>query len=162
MKNVDIPTIEVSHLSAYAEDPRSYCHYRGIPRSIHNKQPELKTRGNPLSSPISRNLLYIVTLCLLISGISLYILLNPPGDILGITIETKIIKYCSTGFFLLAIILWIIRSYFIRRSLFKFCGVPTSSYKLLGTRLKFPGCISLLLCSLLSTSSKKSWDKKNK
>lgn len=137
MKNIDIP-IEVPHLSAYAEDPRSYCHYRGIPRSIHNKQPKVKARRNPLSSPLSRNLLYIVALFLLISGIFLYVLSKPPGDILGITIETEIIKYCSAGSFLLAIILWIIRSYFIKRSLFKFCGVPTSNYKLLGTSLKFP------------------------
>ena len=138
MKNVDIPTIEVSHLSAYAEDPRSYCHYRGIPRSIHNKQPKLKKRGNPLSSPLIRNLLYIVALCLLIFGICLYVLLNPPGDILDIKIEAEIIKYCSAGSFLLAIMLWIIRHYFIRRSLFKFCGAPISSHKLLGTNLKFP------------------------
>ena len=131
-------SITISHLSAYAEDPRSYCHYKGMPRSIHNKKPKLKTRGNPLSSPLVRNLLYIVALCFLTSGTCLYVLLGPPGDILGITIETKFIKYCSEGFFLLAIILWIIRSYFIRHKLFELFGVPTSGYKLLATNLKFP------------------------
>lgn len=59
-------------------------------------------------------------------------------DIAGITIKSEIILYASVGLFLLAIVLWTVRSFFIRRSLFKLCGVPTSSYRLLGSSLTWP------------------------
>ena len=59
-------------------------------------------------------------------------------DIAGYTVETEIILYTTVGLFLSAIFFWMVRSFFIRRALFKLCGVPTSSYRLLGTNLTFP------------------------
>ena len=129
--------IDIKHLSAYAEDPRSYCYYKGIPRSVHNKT-NLKnkvTKINPLSSSFSRNSLYLAILSLMFSVTGLYVFLNMPMSIFGITYEKDTILYISIGSFLATITLFLGRSFLIRRSIFKFCGVPTSSYRLLGTNL---------------------------
>lgn len=140
MQNNTSP-VDIAHLAAYAEDPRSYCYYKGVPRSIHNKNQQKRIpRKNLLSSSLSRNLLYFIILCFIFSGICFYFFWNAPVNsagitIAGITIDTQIILYAGIGSFLLMILLWMIRSFIIRRALFKLCGVPTSSYRLLGTNL---------------------------
>ena len=69
--------IEISDLSAYAEDPRSYCYYKGIPRSIHNNSKTNSTTNiNPLSSRLTQYLLYSSVLFLALSGASLWIYLE--------------------------------------------------------------------------------------
>ena len=60
---------------------------------------------------------------------------SEPVDITNLMTETEIIFYSSIGLILLAIILWMIRSFFIRRALFNLCGVATSNFRLLGTNL---------------------------
>jgi len=129
------PPILISLLAAYAEDPRGYCHYKGVPRSIHNRnnQQKITRKNNPLSSSLSRNLLFLIILCLILSGAGFFWAM--PVDIIGFAINSGIILYATTGLFFLAIALWLARSFFIRRALFKLCGVPTSSYRLLGSNL---------------------------
>ncbi len=131
----DRQLISIPQISAYAEDPRSYCHYKGIPRSTYNKKSlSIIARKNPLSSSLSRYSIYLIMLCLLLSAVCIFFW-NAPEGIASIKIESEIIIYTSTGLFLLAMALWIVRSFFIKLALFKLCGVPTSSYHLKGTNL---------------------------
>jgi len=69
--------IDVSHLAAYAEDPQSYCHFRGKPRSLHDKKTRKKKAPlRPLRSQLSHILLGMAVLSLLISGWCLWNLLG--------------------------------------------------------------------------------------
>ena len=70
-------TIRLDHLAAYAEDPPSYCHYRGKPRSLHQKETrKKKPRWHPLRSRMSQGLLISALISLFISGWCLWILLG--------------------------------------------------------------------------------------
>lgn len=60
-------------------------------------------------------------------------------DIAGLTFSSKDIGIIAAGLFGLAITLWLIRGFLLQRTLFKLCGVPTSSYKLMGSTLLWPG-----------------------
>jgi hypothetical protein len=59
-------------------------------------------------------------------------------DIFGTTINPEIFLYTSIWLLLLTVVLWLIRYFFLRRSLFKLCGVPSSNYNLLATSLIWP------------------------
>lgn len=56
-------------------------------------------------------------------------------DIFGATIKPEIFLYASMSLLLLAISLWLLRHFLLRRALFKLCGVPTSKYSLQATNL---------------------------
>lgn len=133
--------IDIQHLSAYAEDPGSYCYYKGVPRSVHNKS-KIKNKSllkNPLYTSSRRIILYITILTLVTSIICLYIYSSMPIDGLEIPFEKTHILYAAIGFFALTIVLWLIRSFFVKRALFKLCGVRGSGYRLLGSSLTWPG-----------------------
>lgn len=136
---INSSNIEISHLSAYAEDPRSYCYYKGIPRSIHIKNNPDKNiyRKNPLFSSFSRNSLYLAILCLTVSAMCLYIYFNIQSEIVGITLDKDLISYTSIGSFLTAITLLVARYISIRHALFKFCEASISNYRLIGTNLSW-------------------------
>ena len=70
------PTIEIAHLAAYAEDPRSYCHFKGVPRSQHNKTKQVKVKPLTLNSTATNALSIAILISLLISGLCLWILLG--------------------------------------------------------------------------------------
>ena len=59
-------------------------------------------------------------------------------DILESTISPEVFLYGAIFSLLLAVVLWLIRYFFLRRALFRLCGVPTSKYKLLSTNLIWP------------------------
>lgn len=68
--------IDIAHLAAYAEDPRSYCHYKGKPRSLHEKETRKKKPAwFPLRSKITQGMLLVSLLLLLFSGWCLWTLL---------------------------------------------------------------------------------------
>lgn len=59
-------------------------------------------------------------------------------DIFGSTINSETFLYTSIWLLLVAVAAWLIRYFFLRRSLFKLCGVTTSKYNLLSTNLIWP------------------------
>lgn len=62
-----------------------------------------------------------------------------PVDFAGITLSQDHLWQIAVSSFGLALFLLWLRRYLIRRRLFKLCGVPTSSYRLLGTSLYWMG-----------------------